>query len=130
MPPQNIITYNLQCVQGDYGNLLVTPPSKKRKRVYCGVDQRSADDFRLKIARLRQGVLDYVRLNFRTTRDSPWRRGTLKMYEDEDTDGVGGPDVCKFMLQLDDELEQRLVEEVDLDVGAGLFDLGAATPRK
>ena len=107
----------------------MTPPSKKRKRVDGGVDE-SAEDFRLKMARLRQGVLDYVRLNFRVTRDSPWRRGTLKMYEEENPDGVGGPDVCKYFLQLDDELDPRLVEETDLDVGAGLFDLGAATPRK
>ena len=115
-----------------------TPPSKRRRgEVACSTSSSvSSDaDFRMKLARLRQSIIPHLRLDYRTSTRSAWRRGTLTVLHEEENgeeeeEVSMGDAVVKYCLQLDDEEDSRFLCETDLEVGVGLFTLGAATPCK
>lgn len=86
--------------------------------------------FGVMVARLRQGLIPFLRVNNRCTRLHPWQRGTLTVHygDGEDSDGNDDGEVRKYCLQLDEETESYIIDEAELAVD--LFELGVSTPAK
>lgn len=118
---------------------MCTPPSKRQKATASSSSMAGNDaDFRKKLARLRQGIIPHLRMDYRESIGSAWQRGTLTVLHEEDEEDDDENEALermdsvqrKYSLQLDIEEDSRVLHEAELEVGTGLVSLGVATPCK